>query len=74
MGPLSPVKVRETSPEPTNLFVVCVAEPEVGKYKQYAFQCHYPQVIEIDDGFVDRFAICSLKVRLLLEGRAGRME
>lgn len=30
-------------------------------------QRHYPQLIEIDDGFVDRFAICSPRVRLLLE-------
>ena len=30
-------------------------------------QRHYPQLTEIDDEFVDRFAICSPKVRLLLE-------
>ena len=30
-------------------------------------QRHYPQLTEIDDGFVDRFAICSPKVRLLLD-------
>ena len=31
MGPLSSVKVRETYSEPTNLYLVCVAEPGVGK-------------------------------------------
>jgi len=31
MGPLSTVKVRETYSEPTNFYMVCVAEPEVGK-------------------------------------------
>ena len=31
MGPLSSVKVRETYFEPTNIYLVCVAEPGVGK-------------------------------------------
>jgi len=31
MGPLSSVKVRETYSERTNLYLVCVAEPGVGK-------------------------------------------
>ena len=31
MGPLSSVKVRETYFEPTNIYLVCVAEPRVGK-------------------------------------------
>jgi len=68
MGPPSTVKARETYSDPINLYVVCVAEPGVGKIQAI---CHHPQ---LDVGFVDRFAICSPKVRLLLEGRAGRME
>jgi len=42
MGPLSPVKVRETSPEPTNLFVICVADPEVGKIQAICLPVSLP--------------------------------